>query len=361
MQAPNVAAAAAATPANEIAATVDADNHIMKDDEGIDADGEESSQADTESIRTTSTASLSESITEYRRIHGRTFSQKTDYWGPNDEKQNEALDIAHYWEIVFFDDKLFLAPIGDSPQKVLDLGTGTGIWAIDFADKFPSAQVTGVDISPIQPGWVPPNCKFQVDDIEQPWTWSADFDFIHIRHLEASIADWPALYKQAFDHLVPGGYVEVKEFDITTRSQLYGDDIPKDHVFSRWAPVFFEAADKLGKTLTQTHNRGIARALEAVGYVDIVEKRYSIPIGAWPKDPKMKEVGECNLLYNDQSLEGFALFLLKEIMGWEYAEIIVFVAEMRKALRDPKLQAYFHLHVVYARKPEKQKEAQAET
>lgn len=151
------------------------------------------------------------------------------------------------------------------------------------------------------------------------------------------------MYKQVFDHLVPGGYVEVKEFDITTRSQLYGDDIPKDHVFSRWAPVFFEAADKLGKTLTQTHNHGIARALEAVGYVDIVEKRYSIPIGAWPKDPKMKEVGECNLLYNDQSLEGFALFLLKEIMGWEYAEIIVFVAEMRKALRDPKLQAYFHL------------------
>ncbi|KAJ0303776.1 hypothetical protein COL516b_006213 [Colletotrichum fioriniae] len=230
----------------------------------------------------------------------------------------------------------------------------------DFADEFPSAQVTGVDISPIQPGWVPPNCKFQVDDIEQPWTWSEDFDFIHIRHLEASIADWPALYKQVFDHLVPGGYVEVKEFDITTRSQLYGDDIPKDHVFSRWAPVFFEAADKLGKTLTQTHNHGIARALEAVGYVDIVEKRYSIPIGAWPKDPKMKEVGECNLLYNDQSLEGFALFLLKEIMGWEYAEIIVFVAEMRKALRDPKLQAYFHLHVVYARKPEKQKEAQAD-
>ncbi|KAL0765364.1 hypothetical protein CaCOL14_012113 [Colletotrichum acutatum] len=112
MQAPDVAAAADATPANDIAATVDAENH----DEGIDADGEESSQADTESIRTTSTASLSESITEYRRIHGRTFSQKTDYWGPNDEKQNEALDIAHYWEIIFFDDKLFLAPIGDSPQ-----------------------------------------------------------------------------------------------------------------------------------------------------------------------------------------------------------------------------------------------------
>ncbi|KAI8239240.1 UMTA protein [Colletotrichum sp. SAR 10_96] len=275
--------------------------------EGIAADEDQESQADTESLRTTSTASLSESITEYRRIHGRTFTQKTDYWGPNDEKQNEALEIA------------------------------------DFADEFPSAQVTGVDISPIQPGWVPPNCKFQVDDIEQPWTWSKDFDFIHIRHLEASIADWPALYKQAFDHLIPGGYTEIKEIDITTRSQAHGEDLPEDHIFRRWAKVFFEATDKLGKTLTQTHNRGIAKALEAAGYVDIVEKRYSIPIGSWPADPKMKEVGECNWLYNDQSLEGFALFLLKEIMGWEYAEILVFVAEMRQALKDPKLQAFFHL------------------
>ena len=47
---------------------------------------------------------------------------------------------------------LHLAPV-NSPQRILDLGTGTGIWTIDAADKYPSAQVTGVDLSPIQPGW----------------------------------------------------------------------------------------------------------------------------------------------------------------------------------------------------------------
>lgn len=29
---------------------------------------------------------------------------------------------------------LHLAPIGPNPQKVLDIGTGTGIWAIQFAE-----------------------------------------------------------------------------------------------------------------------------------------------------------------------------------------------------------------------------------
>lgn len=31
---------------------------------------------------------------------------------------------------MLLDDKLFLAPISESPEKVLDVGTGTGIWAM---------------------------------------------------------------------------------------------------------------------------------------------------------------------------------------------------------------------------------------
>ncbi|UQC78779.1 UMTA [Colletotrichum lupini] len=72
-----------------------------------------------------------------------------------------------------------------------------------------------VDISPIQPDWVPPNCKFQIDDIEQPWTWPmSHFDYVHISHLEGSVAEWPALYAQAFAHIKSGGFVEVKEIDV---------------------------------------------------------------------------------------------------------------------------------------------------
>lgn len=79
--------------------------------------------------------------------------------------------------------ELFFAPIGNNPQEILDMGTGTGIWAIEseelhmmtagiqadvaaVGDLFESAHVLGVDLSPIQPEWVPPNVRFMVDDIE---------------------------------------------------------------------------------------------------------------------------------------------------------------------------------------------------
>lgn len=48
-------------------------------------------------------------------------------------------------------------------------GTGTGIWAIDMADTYPAAQVIGTDLSPVQPIFVPPNCRFEVDDFELDW------------------------------------------------------------------------------------------------------------------------------------------------------------------------------------------------
>lgn len=52
---------------------------------------------------------------------------------------------SHHTLTLLFDDKIFLAPIGDDPKKVLDVGCGTGkasrpfaFTILDLADSQPN-------------------------------------------------------------------------------------------------------------------------------------------------------------------------------------------------------------------------------
>lgn len=85
----------------------------------------------------------------HREEFGRTYhkfrADETQYWGPTDEQQNNQLDIGHHMLTLLLDNRLYVAPISEECHKVIDLGCGTGIWAIDFAD----AQVSPVLIKPV--------------------------------------------------------------------------------------------------------------------------------------------------------------------------------------------------------------------
>ena len=95
--------------------------------------------------------------------------------------------------------QLHHSPIKD-PLKILDVGTGLGQWATEMADLYPAAEVLGTDLSPIQPAWVPPNVKFEVDDCEDDWTWPPNhFDYIHAQLLiSGSICDKRKYFTQTF-------------------------------------------------------------------------------------------------------------------------------------------------------------------
>lgn len=83
----------------------------------------------------------------------------------------------------------------------------------------------------------------------------------------------------------------------------------------------------------------------------MVEEKFKVPVGGWMEDPKWKEIGQWNALYLLEGLEGMALFILKNVLGWKYEEIQVYVANMRKAIKDPKNHGYYEIVVVYGRKP----------
>jgi hypothetical protein len=80
------------------------------------------------------------------------------------------------------------------------MAQGTGIWVIEFADKNPESEIIGTDLSPIQPSYVPSNIKFEIDDVDDDWTFPEDhFDYIHERLLiSGSIKDHQRFFHQAF-------------------------------------------------------------------------------------------------------------------------------------------------------------------
>jgi trans-aconitate methyltransferase len=112
-----------------------------------------------------------------------------------DEKELDRNDLQHHKYNLLPSHRLYVAPISeeqlsDANSRILDLGTGTGIWAMVIADKFPNAEVLGVDIVATQPPLVPPNCIFEIDDVEEDWSYrTAHFNFIHGRDLMTAVRD----------------------------------------------------------------------------------------------------------------------------------------------------------------------------
>ncbi|KAJ5081360.1 hypothetical protein NUU61_009624 [Penicillium alfredii] len=246
--------------------------------------------------------------------NGRRYCDGT-YFMPNDEPELTRLNIVHQIYLMMLDGRLTTAPLTMEEPRILDVGTGPGDWAIEMSAEYPRASVIASDIGVFDSGLGHlslPNVDFQLADAQSEWTYHEPFDLVHMRGLSGAFQDWHAIYRQAFTHLKPGGYLEVADADPAGDTMTNPD---ADESYIRiFAAAMRSAAESAGYPRDLLHLQ--TSALSAAGFVDVRVLERFIPIGLWPDDLHEKSLGKMALIAALEGLEAFALRPLTRSGCW---------------------------------------------
>ncbi|RDW69689.1 hypothetical protein BP6252_08709 [Coleophoma cylindrospora] len=293
------------------------------------------------------TASLRSNSNESVEENGRTYHKFREgaYLLPNDLLEQDRLSIQHNLFVLTLENKLFFAPV-ESPRTVLDIGTGTGNWAIDYAVQNPEVKVIGTDLSAIQPEWVPENCSFLIADASDEWTFTEKFDFIHGRALITCFADPAAVFKRAYDALEPGGYFEMQDILF---QPFAVDDTLKGTAMEKWNNTLIEGSKIIGRDWRCARN--YAKWFKEVGFENVVETKLVWPTNSWPKSKKQKVIGMWCMADSLKGLNAISMAIMTRVLGMSAEEVEATVEEVKKDMQDKSIHAYWPIYVVYGRKP----------
>ncbi|KFY01922.1 hypothetical protein O988_02466 [Pseudogymnoascus sp. VKM F-3808] len=257
-----------------------------------------------------------------RRYHG---YKPGRYMLPNDENEMDREDMKHHISMLITKGRLHLAPIGPDPEVILDIGTGTGIWAIDAADLYPNAKVIATDLR------VPPNLSFEIDDAEEDWLYEPQsIDLVHARVLK------------------PGGYIELVEMHVIPTSPDH--TLPPNSQIMELYTTLADASEEVGLDLAVARKYG--SMMMSAGFENVVEEVFDLPIGDWMSDRRMKEVGAFQRFQMVEGLHGIAFGALTRVAGWTPTRVQVFLAGVRREMKDRGVHCMYTLHFVYGRVPE---------
>ncbi|VTT74840.1 unnamed protein product [Fusarium fujikuroi] len=216
-----------------------------------------------------SSASVSSSILNYRRENGRTYHAYKDG------------NLQHNLFLLTFDDKVLAYGLSIMRMSTLKLS-------------------------------VPPNVNFVIDDIEDDWTFSQPFDYIHSRVMTSCIADWGDYLKKCFNNLVPGGYLEIQEVDVNIKSD--DGSLRPDNIMLKSLALLNEASVMFGRPYLDILS--LVNIIKNIDFEDVVVEKFKWPINSWPRDKKAKLLGSWCYTNMACGLEAFTMAPLTRAHGW---------------------------------------------
>ncbi|EIW67928.1 hypothetical protein TREMEDRAFT_57395, partial [Tremella mesenterica DSM 1558] len=289
--------------------------------------------------------------------NGRVYqAQNDDYMLPVDEDEREVgLQGQHYALKVRQGGKNYLAPFQEVlPEdgrdcRLLDVGTGTGIWALEMASEFPEAEVTGVDLAPVQrPEILPNNLSYLMDDVSKgiPFP-DGYFDAVHSRLLLAGIRNWKSFINEVIRVVRPGGLIVFVE-DI---GRFWVDDVSPEESRKR-APGVSKWSDYIEMALTErgfdsnAGSKAIPKLIEEHTLLSERQTVYtSLPLWPWSTDPLLKKTGEL-MIHDTLSMPETARLLVVDgcsIPNQRYDELVAdYMADIGRPGANVVLPVWHH-------------------
>ena len=222
---------------------------------------------------------------------------------------------------------------------MLDIGCGTGAWALAIGKERPTTHVIAMDLTP--PDVIPPpNVTILKMDAEKEWKFTQSFGFIHGRMLTSGIHDWPALLSRCWDHLEPGGWLELLDVCHPFRAEDPAvDEASSD--FIKWGLIAERcwAMNGLDYRVTTKH----VERLRALGFTDIREEERRWPMGAWSESEQERRIGELTLSNFRTFLAKAGVMVISQDPGIKELEVQDLVANAQRDLIENCCTKRFYL------------------
>ncbi|TKA70818.1 hypothetical protein B0A55_07431 [Friedmanniomyces simplex] len=300
--------------------------------------------------------------------HAPTYHTNKDspYVLPNGGPEHARLETQARHLSAIMGGRVIHSPILDNAAKrILDVGCGTGVVSDHLARSFPTADVIGLDLSPVpQLRDRPSNVRFVQGNIltDSPSDWKASrdsesrersqklpdeaaFDLIYSRLLVCGMSEWPRYIRKEFSLLKSGGWAEVHDVDwiwYDKQDRIISDDWP-------WWRELRSVGESRGLDFSCASRA--RQWMKDAGFADVQVDTYRWPFGGkWEKEKVWQEFGE----YGSSAMTDMVWHMIPRMMEGRPGVTSETIDQMRADMqRDfaPEEGKHWVFYVTCGRKP----------